>query len=92
MQYLNSGAGCLGGSYVNARHNERPGPRLQGWWSNREETRFEMREYCDRASAVDGFRLSNPPPLLTACVLASLVVRERERGGGCKERSKERVK
>ncbi|XP_045123520.1 kynureninase-like isoform X2 [Portunus trituberculatus] len=71
-KYLNSGAGCLGGSYVNARHNERSQPRLQGWWSNRKETRFEMREYCDRDSTVDGFRISNPPPLLVGCVLASL--------------------
>ncbi|XP_063868605.1 kynureninase-like isoform X1 [Scylla paramamosain] len=73
-KYLNSGAGCLGGSYVNARHNERTGPRLQGWWSNRQETRFEMQEHCDRSSAVDGFRISNPPPLLIACVLSSLEI------------------
>lgn len=73
-KYLNSGPGCIAGAYINARHNERAEARLEGWWSNRRETRFEMREDCDRAPSIDGFSLSNPPPLLVASVLASLKI------------------
>lgn len=74
-QYLNSGPGCIGGAYVNKRHEQRDAPHLKGWWSNKESTRFQMRDGCDTAPGIDGFRLCNPPPILVALVKASLEVR-----------------
>merc|ERR1711962_1216617 len=35
-KYLNSGPGCIGGAYVNRKHNNRNVPNLNGWWSNNE--------------------------------------------------------
>lgn len=73
VQYLNSGPGCIAGAYVNRRHARVP-PQLRGWWSNTEATRMQMLEHCDLAPGVDGYRISNPPPLLVAIVIASLEV------------------
>ena len=74
FQYLNSGPGCIGGAYVNSRHRNRNESHLMGWWGNKKETRFLMKDICDRAPGVEGFRLCNPPPFLVALVMASLEV------------------
>ncbi|XP_066978387.1 LOW QUALITY PROTEIN: kynureninase-like [Macrobrachium rosenbergii] len=75
-KYMNSGPGCLGGAYVNSKHNKRNTDHLHGWWSNKETTRFEMRDECDVADGVDSFRLCNPPPILVALAKASLEIFE----------------
>ena len=63
---------------MNEKHNKRTEPMLEGWWSNKGETRFQMYDECDRAPSVDGYCMSNPSPLLVASVLSSLEVREEE--------------
>ncbi|KAB7501762.1 Kynureninase [Armadillidium nasatum] len=72
--YLNSGAGCIGGAYMNQKHNSRTQTRLQGWWSNKSNTRFLMKDICDSSEGIDGFRLSNASPIMVACVLSSLEI------------------
>ncbi|RXG57629.1 Kynureninase [Armadillidium vulgare] len=73
-KYLNSGAGCIGGAYMNQKHNSRTQTRLQGWWSNKSNTRFLMKDICDSSEGIDGFRLSNASPIMVACVLSSLEI------------------
>lgn len=74
-KYLNSGAGGIAGAYVNKKHEGRPMTcQLHGWWSNRQETRFQMLEECDASPGVEGFRMSNPSPFLVTLVLASLEI------------------
>ena len=46
--------------------------RMAGWWGHRREDRFAMEPRFIPAEGVNGFRLSNPPVLLIACVRASL--------------------
>lgn len=75
-KYLNSGAGSIGGAYVNKRHDTREAPHLRGWWSNKETTRFFMFQECDVAPGVDSFRMSNPSPMMVALVKASLEIFE----------------
>merc|ERR1712037_780972 len=48
-KYLNSGAGGIAGAFVHSRHHEAMPSHLQGWWSNAQETRFEMRDHVDPA-------------------------------------------
>ena len=79
-KYLNSGAGGLGGAFVHRRHHDCLPPHLEGWWSNSQQTRFEMREKVDLARGAEAFRLCNPPPWLAAINLASLQVFQ-EAGG-----------
>jgi len=42
-KYLNSGAGCVAGMFVHSNHFDKQYPRLDGWWGNRDETRFQMK-------------------------------------------------
>ena len=72
LQYLNSGPGGIAGAFIHRSQHDRP--KLCGWWSNREDTRFEMRHSVDPASGADAYRLCNPPPSLVALVQASLEV------------------
>jgi kynureninase len=46
--------------------------RMAGWWGHRRDDRFVMAPHFIPAEGVNGFRLSNPPVLLMACVRASL--------------------
>ena len=71
-----SGAGGIGGAFVHARHHSAMPSHLQGWWSNSQETRFEMRDHIDPAPGAESFRLCNPPPWLAALNLASLEIFE----------------
>lgn len=74
LQYLNSGAGGIAGAFVHRQHHQDNRPKLSGWWSNREETRFGMKHTVDIAPGADAYRLSNPPPALVALLKASLEV------------------
>jgi len=71
-KYLNSGAGGIAGAFVHSRHHAAIPPHLEGWWSNKQQTRFEMRDHLDPATGAECFRLCNPPPWLAALNLASL--------------------
>lgn len=54
---------------------EPPQPlRLAGWWGHRYDDRFQMDPRFIPCQGVNGFRLSNPPVLLIACIRASLDV------------------
>ena len=79
-KYLNSGAGGIGGAFVHRKHHDSLPPHLEGWWSNAQHSRFEMRERLDPARGAEAFRLCNPPPWLAAINLASLEI-FREAGG-----------
>jgi len=73
-KYLNSGAGGIGGAFVHSHHHANMPDHLEGWWSNKTATRFEMRDVIDPAVGAASFRLSNPPPWLTSLNKASLEV------------------
>jgi kynureninase len=72
-KYLNSGAGSLSGVFVHERHlADRTLPKLAGWWSTREATRFEMAPAVTPVDTADSWQISNPPILSMAAVLLSL--------------------
>ena len=73
-QYLNSGAGGIGGLFVHEKFLKNPIKHLHGWFSNKGETLFDMREKVDLAVGADSFRISNPPPWLACLNLTSLKV------------------
>ncbi|GAB6026227.1 hypothetical protein CHUAL_012434 [Chamberlinius hualienensis] len=75
-KYLNSGAGGMAGLYVNKKHFTRKPKHLLGWWGNRAQTRFEMREDIDMDEGPMGFRISNPPPWTASLNMASLKIFE----------------
>ncbi len=88
-KYLNCGPGAMAGCFVHQRHgdvefDEPSSPddkylkpklvRLGGWWGHRVHDRFIMNPTFTPESGANGFRLSNPPVLLVACLKASLSV------------------
>ncbi len=82
-KYLNSGPGNIGGCFVHTRHNTANPPvtRLAGWWGHELSTRFMMNEKTfSPIPSAHGFRLSNPPVLCVATLLASLEVFARAGG------------
>jgi len=72
-KYLNSGPGNIGGFFIHQKHEENTQfDRLAGWWGHTLESRFDMRAPFDPIPGAFGYRLSNPPVLCTATLLASL--------------------
>ncbi|CAF2872877.1 unnamed protein product [Rotaria sp. Silwood2] len=72
-KYLNSGAGCIGGIFVHINHFKNDHlTTLDGWWGNRESTRFSMLDNIDRDNGANGFRVSNPSIHQCATLAASL--------------------
>jgi len=72
-KYLNSGPGAVAGCFVHRRHVTDPTlPRLAGWWSTEEATRFEMRPELVPVPTADAWQISNPPILAMAPVRVSL--------------------
>jgi len=76
-KYLNSGAGCIGGVFVHSNHFKNDHlTTLDGWWGNRESTRFAMLDNIDRDNGANGFRVSNPSIHQCATLAASLEIFE----------------
>ncbi|CAF0812466.1 unnamed protein product [Didymodactylos carnosus] len=75
-KYLNSGAGCIGGFFIHSNHFHSKLPKLDGWWSNRDSTRFQMLTDIDREENANGYRISNPSIHQCAALAASLSIFE----------------
>ncbi|PWV77011.1 kynureninase [Prauserella marina] len=72
-KYLNAGPGAVAGAFVHERHLGGAGPpRLEGWWSTEEQTRFEMAPVSRPPASADAWQVSNPPILAMSPVLTSL--------------------
>ncbi len=74
-KYLNSGPGGVGGAFIHEKHiTDTTLPRLAGWWGNKKETRFEMKEDFDPSPTAEGWQLSEPSILNLAVHEAALEV------------------
>jgi kynureninase len=78
-KYLNAGAGSIAGIYVHDKWTSEHEhtltedfPMLKGWWGNTPSTKFSMKDDFEAASGADMFKLSNPPAILCAMLMASL--------------------
>lgn len=71
-KYLNSGPGGISGIFLHENHFSVK--KLNGWFSNKEETRFLMRPDLDEIVGADSFRHSNPCVLAVASLLGSLTI------------------
>ena len=71
---MNSSPGGISGIFVHKKFFECDLPNLIGWWSNKADTRFEMRFQLDKEKGAAAFCVSNPPQFLLAVNYASLEV------------------
>lgn len=73
-KYLCSGPGGPGIAFVHARHHQKNFPRLNGWWGNDPNTRFQMQlqsEFVPYGGA-HSWQLSTPSILAMTPLVASL--------------------
>ncbi len=76
-KYLNGGPGSPGGCFVHEKHGEAQGiPRFEGWWGNKRENQFLMRDEIDPIVGAGGWQISSPSILRLAPLKASLEIFE----------------
>lgn len=75
-KYLNGGPGAPAGIFIHERHHGAELPRLAGWWANRADTRFEMREAFEPAAGAAGWSPSSPSVLALAGLRGGLEIFE----------------
>lgn len=73
-KYLNAGPGSVAGAYIHERHHAGSLPRLEGWWTNKPETRFRMDPVCDPIDTADAWAVSNPPLFIMVPALSALKI------------------
>ncbi len=73
-KYLNAGPGSVAGAFIHEKHHKSALPRLEGWWTNKPETRFRMDPIVDPLETADAWAVSNPPLLIMAPALSALEV------------------
>ena len=74
-KYLSGGPGAIAGLYINARHFSR-GPGLSGWWGNRKDTQFELRDTFEHADNAGGWQTGTGSILSLAAIDGALDVYE----------------
>ena len=72
-KYLSGGPGAIAGLYINRRHFGR-GPGLAGWWGNRKDTQFELRDSFEHAQNAGGWQTGTGSVLSLAAVDGALDV------------------
>ena len=73
-KYLCGGAGSPGGIFVHEKHENWTGARLNGWWGNKDTTRFIMDSKFDPIAGAEGWQISNAPILSMACLRSSMAI------------------
>lgn len=72
-KYLNAGLGAVAGTFIHENHIKNfSGKRLEGWWGNRLEDRFQMHRDFSPSEGAHAWNLSCPPILQCAALRASL--------------------
>jgi kynureninase len=71
-KYLNAGPGSIAGAFVHERHALANLPRFNGWWGQRQDSRFKMEPEFNGTPGAEGWQLSNPPIFAMAPLRASL--------------------
>ena len=73
-KYLNAGPGSVAGAFIHVKHHTSALPRLEGWWTNKPETRFVMNPVVDPLETAEAWAVSNPPVLIMSPALSALEV------------------
>ncbi|MBE6936358.1 MAG: kynureninase [Ruminococcaceae bacterium] len=72
-KYLSGGPGAVAGLYINRRHFGRE-PGLSGWWGNRKDTQFELRNRFEHAENAGGWQTGTGSVLSMAAIDGALEV------------------
>lgn len=70
-KYLNGGPGSVAGMYLNSKHFDK-NPGLAGWWGNRDDTQFQLKNQFEHQKDVSGWQIGTPTMLGMAPLEGSL--------------------
>lgn len=70
-KYLNGGPGATAGIYINKKHFQKV-PGLAGWFGNKHETQFQMRQEFEHQIDASGLQIGSPTILSMAALEGSL--------------------
>jgi len=72
-KYLNAGPGSASSVFVHERHLNDPDiVRLEGWWTNKPQTRFTMAPVCDPLETAAAWAVSCTPVFIVSPALVAL--------------------
>lgn len=72
-KYLSGGPGAVAGLFVNQKHFDRQ-VGLSGWWGNRKDTQFELRDYFEKAEGAGAFQTGTGSILSLAAMDGALEI------------------
>ena len=64
-KYLAAGPGSIAGMYLNQKHFDKQ-PGLAGWWGNRDDTQFQLKQNFEHQKDVSGWQIGTPSMLSMA--------------------------
>ncbi len=70
-KYLSGGPGAIAGLYVNSRHFDKS-VGLSGWWGNRKDTQFELRDHFEKTEGAGAFQTGTGTILSLASIDGAL--------------------
>jgi kynureninase len=70
-KYLNGGPGSVGGLYINRRHFDKSAG-LQGWFGNKNDSQFQLRNSIDQTADASGWLQGTPHIMSLAALEGSL--------------------
>lgn len=72
-KYLNAGPGSASSVFIHQRHLGNPDlVRLEGWWTNKPQTRFTMSPVCDPLDTAAAWAVSCTPVFIVSPALVAL--------------------
>lgn len=71
-KYLNAGPGSIAGMFVHSRHHQSNLPKLHGWWGNKNETKFLMKDEFEGEKGAESWVMSTPSQLNMASLHSAL--------------------
>lgn len=72
-KYLSGGPGAVAGLYVNSRHFDKT-VGLSGWWGNRKDTQFELRDHFEKTEGAGAFQTGTGSILSLAAIDGALEI------------------
>lgn len=70
-KYLSGGPGAVAGLYVNSKHFDK-NVGLSGWWGNRKDTQFELRDHFEKTQGAGAFQTGTGSILSLAAIDGAL--------------------
>ncbi len=75
-KYVNAGPGSIAGLFVHRRHHGSNLPKLHGWWGNKSESKFLMRDEFEGEPGAESWVMSTPSQLNMAALYSALEIFE----------------